>query len=192
MWSTDWAHELAAEYLSGLGRRWEHVRTVGRLADTLAADGAVGTDVVAAAWLHDLGYADELMMTGFHPVDGARFLASEGAPEEVVGLVAHHTGADLEAMERGFVSALDELPGADPDALDVVTLLDLVAAPDGTVTDPEARIAEILDRYPDTSPVHRAVQGSRYELLGSATRARRRLRLPDNWPAGVLERVREA
>lgn len=192
MWSPEQAAKLASEYLSGLGRRWEHARTVGRLAGVLAADGTISGDIAAAAWLHDLGYADELAATGFHPLDGAVFLASKGAPLEVVGLVAHHTGADFEAEERGLTAALAEMPTPDPSALDVITLLDLVTAPDGTLTDPETRVAEILSRYPATSPVRRAVSRSRGELLASADRARRQLGLPDVWPAGVLESVRQA
>ena len=35
-------------------------------------------DLVAAAWLHDIGYAPELVETGFHPLDGARYLRREG------------------------------------------------------------------------------------------------------------------
>lgn len=128
MWSAAQAPKLASEYLSGLGRRWAHARTVGRLADALAGTGAISGDVAAAAWLHDLGYADELAATGFHPLDGAVFLVAEGAPSEVVGLVAHHTGADFEADERGLTAALAEMPVPDPSALDVVTLLDLVGS----------------------------------------------------------------
>ncbi len=30
--------------------------------------------LVAAAYLHDIGYAPELAITGFHPLDGARHL----------------------------------------------------------------------------------------------------------------------
>lgn len=36
--------------------------------------------LVAAAWLHDIGYAPELRDTGFHPLDGARHLEALGAP----------------------------------------------------------------------------------------------------------------
>jgi hypothetical protein len=34
------------------------------------------TDFVAAAWLHDIGYAPAIAEsgTGFHPLDGARYL----------------------------------------------------------------------------------------------------------------------
>ncbi|MFI2102916.1 HD domain-containing protein [Isoptericola sp. NPDC019693] len=189
MWSAEVAPKLASEYLSVLGRRWDHVQAVGRLAEGLAAAGTVSPDVVAAAWLHDLGYAEELSTTGLHPLDGATFLMTEGVPAEIVALVAHHTGADYEAVERGLSGRLAELPVPDLDELDVLTLLDLVTAPDGTATDPETRVAEILSRYPTFSPVHRAVARSRDSLLVSARRARERLGLADEWPAGPAESV---
>jgi hypothetical protein len=44
--------------------------------------------MVMAAWLHDIGYAPELAVTGFHPLDGARFLRRAGADGQVVSLVA--------------------------------------------------------------------------------------------------------
>ncbi len=185
------APKLASEYLSGLGRRWDHVQAVGRLAEELAAADMVSSDVVAAAWLHDLGYAEELSTTGFHPLDGATFLMNERVPAEIVALVAHHTGADFEAGERGLSEHLAELPAPEPDELDVLTLLDLVTAPDGTPTDPETRVAEILSRYPTFSPVHRAVARSQHALLASAQRARDRLGLSDEWLAGLPEGVLE-
>ena len=188
MWSPEQASKLASEYLSSLGRRWAHVRAVGELADALVeAGGRVSPELAAAAWLHDLGYAEELSTTGLHALDGAAFLAMEGAPAEVVGLVARHTGAAFEAEERGLLSELAAMPVADPNELDILTLMDLVIAPDGAFTEPEARIAEILSRYRDSSPVHRAVSRSRHELLASAERARKRLELPNEWPTGAVQ-----
>ncbi len=191
MWTVEQASKVASEYLSGLGRRWEHVRAVGELAESLSAAGAIAVEVVSAAWLHDVGYAEELSTTGLHALDGAAFLTAEGAPAEVVALVAHHTGAAFEAEERGLSTQLAAMPVAASDDLDVLTLLDLVTAPDGSATDPETRIDEILGRYPASSPVHRAVSRSRAELLAAAERARGRLGLPDEWPAGAAEGVLE-
>lgn len=168
------------------------MQAVGALADALRDQGKINTDVRAAAWLHDLGYAPELAETGFHPLDGARALRELGAAEAVVGLVAHHTGACFEAEERGLARELKAMPVPDQADLDAVTLIDLVTGPDGSPTAPQARIEEILKRYEPQSPVHRAVSRSAPELLASAERARRRLGLSDVWPAGVLEGVRQA
>ena len=191
VWRNELAPKVAAEYLSGLGRRWQHVQSVGRLADTLASHQLIADYLAAAAWLHDIGYAEELVSTGLHPLDGARFLAAEGAPKDVVALVGRHTGAEFEAEARGLSAEMDQVPEPDPDDLDTLTFLDLVTAPDGSSTDPETRVMEILSRYSDSHPVHLAVSRSRPELLAAAERARTRLGLSDDWPAGVLERVSE-
>lgn len=44
--------------------------------------------LVAAAWLHDIGYAPSVRQTGFHPLDGAMFARSAGFGELVASLVA--------------------------------------------------------------------------------------------------------
>ncbi|KGN40823.1 HD domain-containing protein [Knoellia aerolata] len=191
MWRTEEAPELAARYLGDLGSRWDHVENVGRLADWMVAEVALSPEIAVAAWLHDIGYAPVLADTGFHPVDGASFLADEGASDRVVSLVAHHTGARFEAEERGLERDLDQFAVPEPDDLDTLTLLDLVSSPTGAITTPRERIDEILTRYPESHPVHRAITRSRPELLASASRARVRLGLSDVWPAGVLERVGE-
>ena len=68
-----------------------------------AASLALSGDVlVSAAWLHDIGYAPDVLESGFHPLDGARYLAGLGAPERVVNLVARHSYAILEAELRGI------------------------------------------------------------------------------------------
>lgn len=191
MWRREQAKELAVEYLSELGPRWAHIHTVGRLADCIVQDHGLPTEIAAAAWLHDIGYAPALTDTNFHPIDGATFLADQGAPEQVVSLVAHHTGARFEAEERGLEDALAHFPLPHAEDLDTLTLLDLVSSPTGELTTPAERVAEILSRYPNDHPVHRAVTRSQSELMASAARARARLGLSDVWPAGFLEGVGE-
>jgi hypothetical protein len=48
--------------------------------------------LLAAAYLHDLGYAPSLVRTGLHPLDGSRHLRARGH-ERLAGLVAYHSGA---------------------------------------------------------------------------------------------------
>ena len=55
-----------------------HVEAVARRAVTIAtkiAPDEAGL-VVASDWLHDIGYADELVATSFHHLDAAAYLAS--------------------------------------------------------------------------------------------------------------------
>jgi HD superfamily phosphodiesterase len=90
----DWAYELAGELLrDSLPRRWAHTQGVAACARTLAP--LVGDDAEVlerAAVLHDIGYAPPLVETGFHPLDGPRYLRdAHAADERVVRLAANHT-----------------------------------------------------------------------------------------------------
>src|SRR5712691_4219171 len=76
----EWATELATSLLPPLGNRWLHVqgvveraRFVGQILN--AHDRA---DLLAAAYLHDIGYAPSLKKRGFHPLDGACYIRSCG------------------------------------------------------------------------------------------------------------------
>src|SRR5271166_3872468 len=104
-----WAQQLARALLQEpLPRRWTHVQGVAARARSLAPVlGADGGLLEAAAWLHDIGYAPGLAATGFHPLDGARYLRdTEHADIMLCRLVAHHTCAIIEAGERGLAEVL--------------------------------------------------------------------------------------
>ena len=73
--------------------------------------------LIAAGWLHDVGYAPPLNKLGFHPVDGARYVGQRGQ-ERLASLVAYHSGARFEAEERGLVDALAEFEPEDGPLLD--------------------------------------------------------------------------
>lgn len=93
---TEWAYPLAESLLAEpLPRRWRHCLGVAERARTIAL--VLGEDaelLEAAAVLHDIGYAPDLAKTGFHPLDGARYLRDvANADERVVQLVAHHSCA---------------------------------------------------------------------------------------------------
>jgi HD superfamily phosphodiesterase len=98
----DAAAELAARILEENPERLHHSAAVASRARVLAitvAPSAVGT-LVAAAWLHDIGYGSRALQSGFHPLDGALFLRGEGWPEGVCALVAHHSGSRFVARSR--------------------------------------------------------------------------------------------
>jgi HD superfamily phosphodiesterase len=177
-WDSTDARELAAELLSGAGDRWLHVQQVAGTVEDLAGEAGVSGDVLAAAWLHDIGYAPELVMTGMHAVDGAAFLDRAGAPTGVVSLVAFHTGAEFEADERGLVDALAKFDRPEQDELDLLILADLVSSPTGDRVTVRERLDEILNRYEPQHPVHRAVTRSRPYLEECAARASSRLGHP--------------
>lgn len=131
--------------------------------------------VVTAAWLHDIGYSPEVKDTGMHAIDGAAYLRERGWPAEVVGLVAHHTGAWSEAASRGLSQRLDAFTPPHEDHLDALTLCDLLVGPEGRRTSPALRVEEILRRYAPSHPVNEAVMRSRSELMARASRGWSRL-----------------
>lgn len=182
MWSAQNARALAGEFMSGSGSRWAHLVAVGQTAQALANAYELSEDIVTAAWLHDVGYAPELIGSGMHALDGALALRRLGAPVEVVALVGHHTGARHEAEERGLLADWSQLPTPDAADLDVLTMIDLATSPTGQPVRDVDRVAEILSRYEDDHPVHRAVTRSQEELLASSARAKKLLDLPDDWP----------
>lgn len=103
-----WAVDLASTHLSSMGDRWTHTQAVGQTALTVSLTVSDPSDVaalIAAAWLHDIGYAPDVADSGFHPPDGARCLQRQGVALRIVNLVANHSCARFEAHERHLLGA---------------------------------------------------------------------------------------
>lgn len=171
------AARLAEDLLVPLGDRWRHTQAVADRADQLmcALPRADRELLVIAAWCHDLGYAPKLAVTGFHPLDGARFLASEGHPERLCALVAHHSAATFEAEERGLADELAEWPCEESTITDALWMADMTIGPRGEAVDYPARLAEILTRYEVDSVVGRAMSRARPAIEGAISRTEHRL-----------------
>jgi hypothetical protein len=151
-----------------LPRRWAHVQGVAAQARSLAP--VLGSDadlVEAAAWLHDIGYAPGLITTGFHPLDGARYLRdTQQADAMLCRLVAHHSCAIIEAAERGLADVLTLEFEPAPDALaSALTYCDMTTSPDGEPVPVETRLAEIHDRYGPGHLVSRSIQRATPTIL---------------------------
>ncbi len=161
---------LAKKMLATLPERLAHVAGVAR---TVAMQLSVAEmdELIAAAWLHDIGYASSIAFTGFHPLDGARFLQAVGYPDLVVSLVAFHSEARVEAEERGLLSELLEFALPPVDLLDVLTFADMTTARDGSVTSIDDRLGEVFERYTPSDAVFRAVTRSEPSLRSSVARA---------------------
>ncbi|WP_236793278.1 HD domain-containing protein [Amycolatopsis sp. GM8] len=176
MASIEDARVAAERLVSPLGRRWHHVQAVAARASELAR--AVPSPdreaLVQAAWLHDIGYSPEIGHTRFHPLDGARYLRDEGWSRQIVNLVAHHSGARFEAVERGLSSELAEFPFEDNPVLDALVWADLTG-PSGQPLLFEDRISEILERYPESDPVHQTWLKAASVMREAINRAEERL-----------------
>lgn len=164
---------LASSLLrAGLPLRLAHVLATGDRAMKLCyLPQDVCQRMAIAGVLHDIGYAPDLVDVGFHPIDGARFLRSDGWDEAIVNFVAHHSCAVIEAERRGL---LDELRGEFPrnDALphDELCFCDMTTGPAGQLMTVEQRLADIKERYGPGSIVGDSIAIAEPELLASVYR----------------------
>ncbi len=164
-----WARNVAASLLAPLGQRWAHTLGVVERARAFALV-LPSTELemlVAAAYVHDVGYAPALARTGFHPLDGAQFLRALGR-ERLACVVARHSGARCEAEERGLLEALEEFPEERSILADTLTYCDLRTDASGAPTSASERLRDIVDRYGTHHPVGRAIERCRDELLDSS------------------------
>lgn len=151
--------------------RRTHSLAVGRKAEAVASrvPAALRADLAAAAVLHDIGYAHP--ETGFHALDGARFLSSVGFSARVCHLVVHHSASTWEAEERGLDLAL--YAGFSVGAVDmgpahaVLWWADMTTGPGGDDVTVEDRLDEIRTRYGPDDLVTRFISRARPVLLAA-------------------------
>ncbi|WP_030351126.1 HD domain-containing protein [Streptomyces scopuliridis] len=176
---TEWAYPLAESLLSeALPRRWAHSLGVAERARTIAPILGADADLMeAAAVLHDIGYAPDVAKTGFHPLDGARYLREAAhADERVVCLVAHHSCSWMEAEARGLRGELEtQFPRQAAHLNDALCYCDMNTTPDGTPTNPVDRVNEIAGRYGADSLIGTFIRRAEPEILASTSRVLERL-----------------
>ena len=166
-----WARDLAQRLLvEPLPRRWAHSQGVGRKAESIAHIAGTDAQVLAyAAWLHDVGYAPDLVKSGSHALDGARYLRDiVGADNRLCRLVANHTYAIVEARHRGLAEQLSaEFPAVKGLVADMLVYCDMTTSPVGDPVDVESRLSEIADRYGPGDIVSDTIAEVRSRILQS-------------------------
>lgn len=162
MKQADWAEGVARTLLEiPLPRRWAHVQGVAAQARGLASMLGQDADLIeAAAWLHDIGYSPEIADTGFHPLDGARYLRDvHDADPTLCNLVANHSCAVIEAEERGLADVLArEFQPAPENLASALTFCDMTTSPCGAPIHVSDRLREIHSRYGSGHMVSRAIR----------------------------------
>jgi len=165
------ATDMFADLLSTLAvARQVHTREVGRKAESVAhlVPPWLRGDLVQAATLHDIGYAHS--DTGFHALDGARFLLAQGFNRVVCNLVARHSVSEIEAEVRGLdLCVFDEFAvSVDLDAgHSLIAWADMTTSPTGGTVTVEERLEEIQSRYGPESLVTKFVDRARPRLLAA-------------------------
>lgn len=117
-------------------------QSAGEISARRPAD-AVDADLAyCAALVHDIGYLPMVRDTGFHPLDGYRFLCAHGAAELARRIVGHSSSPE-EARLRGL-----PLPDAAEDlAAKLITYWDMRVKQGGEVVSYTERLEDIFRRH---------------------------------------------
>jgi putative nucleotidyltransferase with HDIG domain len=174
----DQARELAGGLLLGLPDRWRHTIAVARRAKELADAVDPGDREVlsAAAWLHDVGYSAGVADTGFHPLDGARFLDNRGWPPRLCALVAHHSGARFVARPLRLDLLLRTYRDEGSPVTDALAYAYQTVGARGEPLPIVECLADMLRRHGPGSPQAAAHHVRAPYLLAAAERVEQRLR----------------
>jgi HD superfamily phosphodiesterase len=160
-----WAEQKSQELLAPLGNRWLHVQGVVKRAyeiKHLFSEKDWQT-LIAAAYLHDIGYAPSLQITGFHPLDGAYYLQKHHQ-ERLASLVAYHSEAQFEAQLRGLASELATFPREHSDVADALTYCDMTTNSIGQPVTLQQRLDDIFHRYSKAHIVSQAIHQAQPSL----------------------------
>lgn len=171
-----WSSELASTLLTPLEKRWKHVQGVAQMAYQVVEilPEEERPYLIAAAYLHDIGYAPALRKTGFHPLDGANYLRDQ-KQERLARLVAYHSGAQFEADLRGLAPQLALFQPEISLTRDALDYCDMATSPTGERITFEERISDILARYGEMDIVGQAISQARPSLWRAVERVQQRL-----------------
>lgn len=176
----DWAFNLAEELLVPVGDRWAH--TLGVVGQAEVVRNSLPADerehLVAAAYVHDVGYAPALKRSGLHALDGACYLRSLGH-ERLAQLVAHHSCARFEAEARGLLAELEAFQPEESAVADALTFCDMTTGPTGAVVEWSERLDEICMRYGQDHLVTVSIRRARPCIEKAITRTEQRLLAAD-------------
>lgn len=177
-----WARDLARRLLADeLPRRWAHSRGVARQAMRVAPllTPRERPLLLAAAWVHDIGYAKALAHTGFHQLDGARYLLRRGVSRRLAALVAHHSGAADVARIRGLDDELAEFADERGRLRDALWYCDMTTGPSGERVGFAERMRELRARRGPEDPVVRALDANETERAAAVRRTELLIRSQD-------------
>lgn len=152
--------------LKDLPMRWTHTEAVARQARRVARALRLRDEsdvLMAAAYLHDVGYAPGLRRSGFHPLDGAMHLRTLGH-ERLARLVAHHSGSRWEAAMRGLAQDLTAFEAEVSVVANALTYCDMTTGPTGDHVTLGQRFDDVERRHGSGSLVMEALRRAQPEL----------------------------
>jgi hypothetical protein len=173
----DWALFVAEERLAApLPDRWLHVQGVIAKARAVSRALRFAPDerdlLVAAAALHDIGLAPDIAATKASFLDGARWLAEQGAPARLVDLVAHCDCGQVEAALQGHEAEYARFTDERSPTRDALWYCCLTTGADGTPVSVEDRIAAWATTYADDDVISRYAVLARDHLMAAVARTK--------------------
>lgn len=183
----DAARELV-EGTAGRGTdRWLHAQGAADAARRVlpAIDPADHDLLMAAAWLHDIGFDHPQPPTGFHSLDGASLLRDAGWPDRLVALVAHHSEARYTAAGLGLLDVLGEFDRETGPVADALVYADMSSASDGQPVTVHLRLSDLRYRHSEDPLPLRIARSSSEPYLILAT-ARTEVRMINNGATSSL------
>lgn len=159
------------------GDRLAHSLSVGQRTSRFAQhlNAAERQALSAAGYLHDIGYSEQCIDTGWHPLDGARWLQHNGWGRHICQLVAWHSCGWYEARIRGLdhVTEAEFGPPLTTTVADALTATDLTTGPTGDSLSFNDRIANIRQRYRPDDIVIRALGAAETRMREALDRTER-------------------
>jgi len=117
-----------------------------------------------------------LVHSGFHSLDGARYLLRQGWPVRICALVAHHSGAGFLAADAQIVRELATFEQEDSSVTDALAYADQTVGPTGERLTLMERFDESLHRYGPTEADARRARLPYLQHVEARVAARLRLR----------------
>ncbi|MDQ0418843.1 hypothetical protein J2Z48_003048 [Croceifilum oryzae] len=146
-----------SKYLSPEQNRYHHVLGVvermRELLEKINIPSEWKPQLVQTAYMHDVGYNEQLNQHNFHPLDGALFAEEIGIPKPIIaGILFHsdaytsvkHTRPDLIEIYDKKYNLLDEI---DHTFIDLITYCDIHTSPVGAKITLEERVLDVIKRY---------------------------------------------
>lgn len=145
---------LAASCFPAGSTRLEHMRCASNMAARIAKQCSLSAEnqkkLITAALYHDVGYSNKLKRTGFHPLDGAIFLAYQKTDEEIIEAVLWHSSTIHDITFMPEIKAIyDKLPPRPENSflLKAVSFCDFRSSPIGEAFSFGQRINELKSRF---------------------------------------------
>lgn len=156
----DSAKNVLFHLLRNQDNRLKHTLTVVKNCESIAEYLKLDKDkkdlLLISAYLHDIGYSEDIAKTGFHPYDGYQYLKDNFWSHNICQLVLRHSEASSLPHPEG-ISLKDVYSGSLKEDLyllyKILTVADMTSEFDGKVTTVESRYLGIMNRYGIESPI---------------------------------------